>query len=87
MHCPQDRLSVARHRLSRPEFRDFVIYQLHVGTFSTPRFPRAGGTFLDVARKIPCLSELGVTAVQPLLIQEFQTEFSQGYNGTDLFAR
>jgi 1,4-alpha-glucan branching enzyme len=68
-----------------PPFHEFVIYQLHVGTFHTPRLPR-GGTFLDVALKLPYLAELGITAVQLLPIQEFQTEFSMGYNGTDYFS-
>ncbi|MGH8646691.1 MAG: hypothetical protein ACREX4_20430 [Gammaproteobacteria bacterium] len=49
-----------------PRFPDFVIYQLHVGTFYTPNLPNKGGTFLDVARKIPHLAELGVTALQLL---------------------
>src|SRR3990170_2726270 len=69
-----------------PQFHNFVIYQLHVGTFFTPNLPRKGGTFLDVARKIPHLAELGVTAIQLLPIQEFQTAFSLGYNGTDYFS-
>lgn len=69
-----------------PQFHSFVIYQLHVGTFFTPNLPDKGGTFLDVARKIPHLAELGVTAIQLLPIQEFQTEFSKGYNGTDYFS-
>jgi 1,4-alpha-glucan branching enzyme len=69
-----------------PQFQDFVIYQLHVGTYFTPNLPSKGGTFLDVARKIPHLSELGITAVQLMPIQEFQTSFSLGYNGTDYFS-
>ncbi len=69
-----------------PQFHDFVIYQLHVGTFFTPNLPAKGGTFLDVARKIPHLISLGITAIQLLPIQEFQTEFSLGYNGTDYFS-
>jgi 1,4-alpha-glucan branching enzyme len=69
-----------------PRFHDFVIHQLHVGTFFTPNLPRRGGTFLDVARKIPHLADLGVTALQLLPIQEFQTQFSLGYNGTDYFS-
>jgi 1,4-alpha-glucan branching enzyme len=69
-----------------PRFEDFVIYQLHVGSFFTPALPRRGGTFLDVVRKLPHLAELGVTALQLLPIQEFQTEFSLGYNGTDYFS-
>lgn len=69
-----------------PSFHDFVIYQLHVGTFFTPNLPAKAGTFLDVANRISYLAELGVTAVQLLPIQEFQTEFSLGYNGTDYFS-
>jgi 1,4-alpha-glucan branching enzyme len=69
-----------------PAFHNFVIYQLHVGTFFTPHLPQKGGTFLDVACKVPYLAELGVTALQLMPIQEFQTEFSLGYNGTDYFS-
>lgn len=69
-----------------PQFHNFVIYQLHVGTFFTPNLPRQGGTFLDVACKIPHLAGLGITAIQLLPIQEFQTRFSLGYNGTDYFS-
>ncbi len=69
-----------------PQFHNFVIYQLHVGTFFTPNLPGKGGTFLDVARKIPHMADLGVTAVQLMPIQEFQTQFSLGYNGTDYFS-
>lgn len=69
-----------------PPFHEFVIYQLHVGTFFTPNLPHKGGTFLDVARKLPHLSDLGVTALQLMPIQEFQTAFSLGYNGTDYFS-
>lgn len=69
-----------------PPFHELVIYQLHVGTFFTPRLPQKGGTFLDVVRKVPHLADLGVTAVQLMPIQEFQTQFSLGYNGTDYFS-
>ena len=69
-----------------PAFADMLIYQLHVGAFFTPNLPAKAGTFLDVARKVPYLADLGVTAVQLLPIQEFQTEFSLGYNGTDYFS-
>jgi 1,4-alpha-glucan branching enzyme len=69
-----------------PAFHNFVIYQLHVGSFYTPNFPRSTGTFLDVVDKIPYLADLGVTAVQLLPIQEFPGDFSLGYNGTDYFS-
>lgn len=73
-------------RYATPPFHEFVIYQLHVGTFFTPNLPHKGGTFLDVARKLPYLAEVGVTALQLMPIQEFQTSFSLGYNGTDYFS-
>jgi len=69
-----------------PQFHNFVIYQLHVGTFYTPNWPQKAGTFLDVADRIPHLVELGVTAIQLLPVAEFQTPFSKGYNGTDYFS-
>jgi 1,4-alpha-glucan branching enzyme len=72
-----------------PRFEDFVIYQLHVGAFYAPGLQgpaQRGGTFLDVARKLPHLAALGVTALQLLPIQEFQTRFSLGYNGTDHYS-
>jgi 1,4-alpha-glucan branching enzyme len=68
-----------------PQFSDFVIYQLHIGVYDPPSPPN-DGTFLDVAAKIPYLSALGITAVQLLPIQEFETQFSQGYNGVDYFS-
>ena len=69
-----------------PQFHNFVIYQLHVGVFFTPNLPRKAGTFLDVTRKIPHLAGLGITALQLMPIQEFQTQYSLGYNGTDYFS-
>mgnify|MGYP003487416967 FL=1 len=57
-----------------------------MGTFFAPNLPQKGGTFLDVARKLPYLAELGVNALQLMPIQEFQTSFSLGYNGTDYFS-
>jgi len=69
-----------------PRFEDFLIYQLHVGVYSTPRWPAAGGTFLDVALRLPYLADLGITALQLLPIQEFPSTFSLGYNGLDYFS-
>jgi 1,4-alpha-glucan branching enzyme len=69
-----------------PQFHNFVIYQLHVGVFFTPKLPRKAGTFLDVASKIPYLKALGITALQLMPIQEFPTQFSLGYNGVDYFS-
>ncbi len=68
-----------------PAFNDMVIYQLHAGTF----FRHSGtgdGTFLDVLEKIPYLAALGITVLQMLPVNEFETDNSEGYNGADYFA-
>jgi 1,4-alpha-glucan branching enzyme len=75
-----------------PDFRDLIIYQLHVGTWwatdaagADARASR-GGRFLDVATRLDYLRDLGINAIQLLPIQEFATEFSEGYNGVDYFS-
>ncbi len=68
-----------------PDFHNFVIYQLHVGTFSIPSRKINGG-FLDVIDRLDHLEQLGVSAVQFLPVVELPTQFSLGYNGTDYFS-
>jgi 1,4-alpha-glucan branching enzyme len=75
-----------------PAYTDLIIYQLHVGTWwahdeagHDVRVTR-GGTFLDAVTKLGYLRDLGVTGVQLLPIQEFETQFSLGYNGVDFFS-
>ncbi|GIE95082.1 1,4-alpha-glucan branching enzyme [Paractinoplanes rishiriensis] len=67
-----------------PRFTDLIVYQLHVGVFSGSG--RGPAKFLDALRRVPYLARLGVTAIQPLPVVEFQGEWSLGYNGTDLFS-
>jgi 1,4-alpha-glucan branching enzyme len=75
-----------------PAFSDLIIYQLHIGSWwaqdAAGNDVRAttGGTFLDAAEKLDYLRALGVTAVQLLPLQEFETAFSMGYNGVDYFS-
>ena len=57
-----------------------VIYQLHVGT-ATPE-----GTFDSLIAQLPRLKELGVSAIEPLPIDEFPGCRNWGYDGVDLFA-
>ncbi len=75
-----------------PAFNDLVIYQLHIGRFyathadgSDARTDRVG-KFLDLLSRIDYLQQLGINAIQPLPIGEFQGPYSLGYNGTDLFS-
>src|ERR1700751_5049042 len=72
-------------------FNELVLYQLHVGAYwstdAQGRDQRAArpGRFLDLLFRLEYLSQLGVTAVQLLPIQEFSTPRSLGYNGVDLY--
>jgi 1,4-alpha-glucan branching enzyme len=75
-----------------PPFADLIVYQFHVGVFSATdatgrdRRPHRTAKLLDAVQRVPYLARLGVTAVQPLPVVEFQGEWSLGYNGTDLFS-
>jgi 1,4-alpha-glucan branching enzyme len=75
-----------------PDFSDLIIYQFHIGTYyavnpdgSDCRAKR-GGTFLDVLYKLQHFLDLGVNALQPLPVVEFESDTSMGYNGADLFS-
>jgi maltooligosyltrehalose trehalohydrolase len=68
------------HAWSRPEFRNLIIYELHVGTFSPE------GTFRGALSKLPFLKELGVTAIELMPIADFPGERNWGYDGVRLFA-
>jgi maltooligosyltrehalose trehalohydrolase len=59
---------------ARP-WRESVIYELHVGTF-TPE-----GTFAGVARKLEHLQRLGVTAIELMPIGAFPGSRGWGYDG------
>ncbi|MGH9101082.1 MAG: malto-oligosyltrehalose trehalohydrolase, partial [Acidimicrobiales bacterium] len=57
-----------------------VLYELHVGTFSS------AGTFDGVVEHLPHLVDLGVDALELLPVTEFSGEWGWGYDGVDLFA-
>ena len=75
-----------------PYFEDLVVYQFHIGVFyakdDTGKDIRPGHVckILDVVDRIEYFADLGVNAIMPLPFQEYQTENSLGYNGTDLFS-
>jgi 1,4-alpha-glucan branching enzyme len=68
-----------------PEFSNMILYQLHVGTYA-PSSPGATSTFLDVVGKIEYLAALGINVLQPLPIDELESDPSLGYNGADYFS-
>jgi maltooligosyltrehalose trehalohydrolase len=57
-----------------------VLYELHVGTFTSE------GTYAAAARELPALRELGVTTVELMPVAEWAGSFGWGYDGVDLWA-
>ncbi|HYQ18907.1 MAG TPA: hypothetical protein VEQ58_24190, partial [Polyangiaceae bacterium] len=87
-----DRYPWADSGFRPPAFNDLVVYQFHFGVFFAEDErgrdirPHRVCKFLDAVGRIEYWAELGINAVMPLPFQEFQTENSLGYNGTDLFS-
>jgi maltooligosyltrehalose trehalohydrolase len=63
-----------------PSLRDFVIYELHVGTSSRE------GTFESIIPQIDYLKGLGITALELMPVAQFPGERNWGYDGTYPFA-
>lgn len=63
-----------------PPLHDYLIYELHVGTFSSH------GTFAGVIPLLDHLVELGVTAVELMPVAQFPGDRNWGYDGVNLFA-
>jgi maltooligosyltrehalose trehalohydrolase len=63
-----------------PELRDYITYELHVGTF-TPE-----GTFTAIIPLIPYLKEVGITAVELMPISQFPGARNWGYDGVHPYA-
>ena len=59
---------------------DYVIYELHIGTF-TP-----AGTFEAAIARLPDLVELGITAVEILPVAQFPGRRNWGYDGVYPYA-
>lgn len=68
------------HDWKNPELKDYVIYELHVGTF-TPE-----GTFAGVASKLDYLKSLGITAIELMPVAQFSGTRNWGYDGVFPFA-
>lgn len=68
------------HTWHRPPFRDLVIYELHIGTFTSE------GTFRAAIEKLPHLRELGVRAMEIMPIADFPGDRNWGYDGVRLYA-
>jgi maltooligosyltrehalose trehalohydrolase len=65
---------------SAPAFRDLVVYELHVGTFTEE------GTFLAAIERLDHLRKLGVTAIEIMPIADFPGDRNWGYDGVLIYA-
>jgi maltooligosyltrehalose trehalohydrolase len=62
------------------DYREYVLYELHVGTF-TPE-----GTLDSVIGKLDYLKELGITAIELLPLAAFPGKRNWGYDGVSMYA-
>ena len=77
---PSEVIDPASYRWKRPawpgrDWREAVLYELHVGTF-TPE-----GTYRGVVKKLPHLKETGVTAIELMPLADFAGRRNWGYDG------
>ncbi|MBA2269921.1 MAG: malto-oligosyltrehalose trehalohydrolase, partial [Chthoniobacterales bacterium] len=63
-----------------PAYRDLVIYELHVGTFT------GAGTFRATIEKLEYLVALGVNAIEIMPVADFPGDRNWGYDGVSLYA-
>lgn len=63
-----------------PDAGDYIIYELHVGTFT------AEGNFKGLERKLDYLVDLGITAVELMPVAQFPGHHNWGYDGVFPFA-
>jgi 1,4-alpha-glucan branching enzyme len=68
-----------------PDFTNMIVYQLHIGTYAITQ-PGITSTYLDIIGKIPYLVALGINVLQPLPVDEVETDPSMGYDGADYFS-
>lgn len=70
-----------------PPWNEWVIYELHVGTFndSDPGTDKPA-TFADIVRRFDHLKKLGVNCLQVMPVAEFAGDRSWGYNPAHIFA-
>src|SRR5438874_1817898 len=61
-------------------FHEYIIYELHIGTFSPE------GTFDGVIKKLDHLHSLGVTVIEIMPVGAFPGSRNWGYDGVSLYA-
>jgi maltooligosyltrehalose trehalohydrolase len=62
------------------DIRDYIIYEIHVGTFTHE------GTFESIIPLLDYLKYLGITAIEIMPVGQFPGERNWGYDGTYIYA-
>lgn len=70
----------ADHNWQNVKLNDYIIYELHTGTFT------ADGTFAGIEKKLDYLVDLGITAIEIMPVAQFSGERNWGYDGVFPFA-
>lgn len=70
----------ADHEWKNIPLQDYILYELHTGTF-TPE-----GTFEAIESKLSHLQELGINAIEIMPVSQFPGERNWGYDGVYPFA-
>jgi 1,4-alpha-glucan branching enzyme len=85
--------TASRQAFTTPAFQDFLIYQLHVGSYAGLNdgitVPNDAATFVDVIAKLDYVRGLGFNAIELLPITDFLCDVGgagEGYGPSDLFA-
>jgi len=63
-----------------PDWGNYIIYEIHTGTFSE------SGTFDGIGEQLDYLKELGVTAIELMPVAQFPGDRNWGYDGVFPFA-
>ena len=68
------------HKWKGIEWKDSIIYEIHIGTFTKE------GTFKAVEQKLDYLKDLGISAIELMPIGDFPGNRNWGYDGVLIYA-
>jgi maltooligosyltrehalose trehalohydrolase len=85
VHGPSQAIDLLSHKWNATEWQtppltDYIIYELHTGTFSPE------GTFAGIVTKLNYLKELGITAIEIMPVAQFPGRSNWGYDGVFPYA-
>jgi maltooligosyltrehalose trehalohydrolase len=85
VHGPSQAIDVSTFQWTdsawqNPDLDDYLIYELHTGTFSPE------GTFAGIGQRLDYLVELGVNAIEIMPVAQFPGDRNWGYDGVFPYA-